>query len=181
MSTRASAARYARALFDVAVAESTPDQAAEDLGAFASLLDRHPELRRVLTSPATPKQAKIGVMRAVTTRAGLSSPVAKLLVLLAERDRVALLPDLMAVYNDRLMEHHRVVRAEITTAAPLDAARVAQIERRLGTATGRRVVVSARANPALIAGVVARIGSVVYDGSVATQLETMRQRLREQA
>ena len=99
------------------------------------------------------------------------------MTLLADRDRLSLLPDLLAVYRERLLDYRQVVRAEVTTAMPLAQDRAAQLEKRLAEVTGRRVTMTAKVDPALIGGVVTRIGSTVYDGSVATHLETMKQRL----
>ncbi len=103
--------------------------------------------------------------------------VGKLLTLLAERDRLVLLPDLLASYRDRLMDHQNVVRAELTTATPLDDQRSAEIQQQLARATGRTVTLQTRTDPALIGGIVARIGSTVYDGSITRQLEKMKERL----
>ena len=68
------------------------------------------------------------------------------------------------------MEHQQVVRAEVTTAAPLPADRAAQLSSSLARATGRTVDVTTNVDPAIIGGIVTRIGSTVYDGSIATQL-----------
>ena len=106
-------------------------------------------------------------------------PVRKLLLLLAERDRLELVPDLVQVFHARVMEHQNVVSAEVTTSAPLSADRVSQLQQRLAAATGRTVTVTTTVDPGLIGGMVTRIGSTVYDGSVATQLATLRQRLTE--
>ena len=179
MSSRASATRYARALFDVALKESDPAQAETDLSAFAGLMSSNPDLQGALTNPAVPAAGKRGITETLATRLNVVSPVGKLLALLAGRDRLALVPDLLAVYRERLMEHQQIVRAEVTTAAPLSPERAAQIEQRLATATGRRVDVTTHVNPAIIGGIVARIGGTVYDGSVATQLLKMRRKLSE--
>jgi F-type H+-transporting ATPase subunit delta len=103
------------------------------------------------------------------------------MVLLAERDRLELLPDLLAAYRDRLMDHLQVVRAEVRTAVSLPEDRAAQLQQRLAELTGRRVTMSAKVDPSIIGGVVARIGSTVYDGSVATQLARIKSKLVEQA
>jgi F-type H+-transporting ATPase subunit delta len=65
----------------------------------------------------------------------------------------------------------------VTTAAPLDAAREAQLQQRLAQATGRKVEITTSVDPSIIGGVIARIGSTVYDGSIATQLEKMKEKL----
>lgn len=177
MTTRASAARYARALFDVALQELTPEQAEQDLAQFATLLEEHAELHRALTNPVVAAGAKRSILDAILAKLTLVTPVQKLLRLLADRDRLALVPDLLAVYRERLMEHQRVIRAEVTTAEPLAAGQAQGLADRLSDATGRRVLMSTRVDPVLIGGIVARIGSTVYDGSIAGRLARMRQQL----
>jgi F-type H+-transporting ATPase subunit delta len=108
-------------------------------------------------------------------------PVGKLLLLLATRGRLELVPDVLDVYRERLMEHRRVVQAEVTTAAPLSPERLAELEQRLARITGRTVNMTAKVDQAIIGGVVTRIGSTVYDGSVATQLARVRERLSERS
>ena len=107
----------------------------------------------------------------------LSGPLAKLLLLLAERDRLVLLPDLVAAYRQQVLDHQHVVRAEVTTTAPMSADRARAIERSLAKATSRTVILAAHVDPALIGGVVTRIGGTVYDGSLAGQLQRMKQKL----
>ena len=77
------------------------------------------------------------------------------------------------------MEHMKVVQAEVTTAIPLPPDQAAQLQQRLGTTIGRTVTLTTKVDPALIGGMVTRIGGTVYDGSVASQLTTLRQRLTE--
>ena len=181
MTTRASAARYARALFDVALAEADVERAGQDLSAIGELFQQHADLQRVLTNPAVPAARKTAAMRELLARLQVSGPTAKLLLLLADRDRLALMPDLVELYRERLMEHQQVVDAEVTTAAPLGAERLAELQQRLSKATGRRVTLTTKVDPGLIGGIVARIGSIVYDGSIATQLTKFRDRLIAQA
>jgi F-type H+-transporting ATPase subunit delta len=114
----------------------------------------------------------------------VSPIVGKLLVLLAVRDRLVLLPDLVSAYQQRLMEHAQVVRAEIVTAVPLPGDRVAALRQGLARAMGRReedVQVDHRIDPAIIGGAITRIGSTVYDGSVTRQLEKMKEALTASA
>ena len=179
MSMRASAARYARALLDVAIKESDPERAGHELAVFVDLVARHPDLERVLANPVVSAADKRAMVQQVVDRLQLTTPAAKLLTLLAARGRLPLLPDLLEVYRERLMEHQRVVRAEVTTAAPLSHERVAQLQQRLASATGRAVTMTTKVDPAIIGGVITRIGSTVYDGSVAAQLAKVRGRLSE--
>jgi F-type H+-transporting ATPase subunit delta len=182
MTSRAAATRYARALFDVVISEKgNPEQIEQELGALADLLSNNRELHTAFTHPAVPVAGKRGVIKELATRLNLSPPLAKLLLLLADRDRLALIPDLVAVYRERLMDYRQIVQAEVTTAVPLPQDRAAQLQQRLADVTGRRVTMTTKVDPSLIGGIVTRIGSTVYDGSVATQLETMKQKLMEQA
>ena len=178
MTSRTAALRYARALFDVAVKEQADLQRIElDLAEFNGLLTGNPTLAKVLLNPAVPVPRKRAAVVELVARANVTSPVGKLLVLLAERDRLMLLPDLLEAYRQRLLDHRNVVRAEVTTAAPLEAGRAQAIEDSLAKATGRTVTLSTRVDPALIGGLVARLGSTVYDGSLTGQLAKMKQRL----
>lgn len=132
-------------------------------------------------NPAVPVQRKRATMVELVERTKLSPMVGKLLLLLAERDRLVLLPDLLAAYRDRLLDHLKIVRAEVTTAVPLAADRVSAVERALAHVTGREVVLETRVNPAIVGGVVARVGSTVYDASITTQLEKIKKTLTEGA
>ena len=151
----------------------------QDLEWFVDLLEQHTTLETVLLNPAVPVPRKRAAVSALVDRAGTSPVLAKLLLLLAERDRLVLLPDLLAAYRERLREYQNIVRAEVTTTAPLAADRAKAIEHSLARVTGRTVTLATRVDPSIIGGVIARIGSTVYDGSVARQLEKMKQRLGE--
>ena len=178
MTSRSAATRYARALFDVAAKEGDVQQAGRDLKGFATLVAGNEMLQRTLTNPAIPSARKRGVIEQLLQHApGISPIVAKLLLMLADRDRLILLPDLAAAYDTRLMENARVVRAQLTTAIELPADRVTALQQGLARATGREVHMETRVDPSIIGGAVARIGSTVYDGSVTTQLQKVKERL----
>ena len=180
MTNKAAAIRYARALFDVAVKERGDlQQIEEQLEAFVALFRQHPALEQVLLNPAVPVPRKRAAVSALTTRLGTTSILAKLLVLVAERDRLILLRDILSTYHDKLLDHQEIVRAEVTTAAPLTKGRAQEIERRLAQVSGKRVSLATRVDSAILGGVIARIGSTVYDGSVTRQLEKIRSRLVE--
>ena len=179
MSMRSSAARYARALLDVAIKESDPERAEQELAAFVDLVRQHPDLERAFANPVVSAADKRAVAQQILERLKPTTPVGKLVLLLASRGRLALLPDLLDVYRERLMEYRNVLSAEITTAVPLSPERAAQLQKRLAVATGRVVTVATKVDASIIGGVVTRIGSTVYDGSVATQLAKMRVRLEQ--
>jgi F-type H+-transporting ATPase subunit delta len=179
MSMRASAARYARALLDITITESDPVAAERDLAAFVDLVQGHPDLQRTLANPVVSAASKRAVVQQLLERSQPTAPVGKLLLLLASRGRIELVPDLLDVYRERLMEHRQVIQAEVTTAAPLAPERVSELQQRLTKITGRAVTMTTKVDQAIIGGIVTRIGGTVYDGSVATQLAKVRDRLSE--
>jgi F-type H+-transporting ATPase subunit delta len=177
MTSRTAARRYAKALLDVASKEADVDKVGEELDAFVALLDQQATLNRVLMNPAVPTPRKRAAVAELTRLARVSPVVAKLLVLLAERDRLVLLNDLAAAYREMLMERQNVVRAEVTSASGLAAAKTDAIEERLAAVTGKRVSMVTKVDKEILGGMVARVGSTVYDASIATQLRKIRERL----
>jgi F-type H+-transporting ATPase subunit delta len=191
MTSRTAANRYARALLEVAVKEhqtggalrAETNAALEDiqrqLAAFQALLEEYPALRKALLNPAVPVTRKRAAVVELTAQVPVQPIVSKLLALLAERDRLALLPDLLAAYRERLLDYFNVVRAEVTTAVLLPPDRAKQVEDSLAALTGRTVTLATKVDAAIIGGVVARVGSTIYDGSVKRQLERMKEKLVE--
>jgi F-type H+-transporting ATPase subunit delta len=178
VTNKTAAIRYARALLDVAVKEKADLEPIEnELSQVVDLFKQYPVLAKVLLNPAVPVPRKRAAVSELLAQANLSPILSKLLALLADRDRLVLLPDLLAAYRDRLLDYRHVVRAEVTTAAPIDAHRVEAIQGSLAKVTGRTVSMATKVDPAIIGGLVARIGSTVYDGSVTRQLERMKERL----
>jgi F-type H+-transporting ATPase subunit delta len=180
VTNRTAATRYARALLDVAQKEQVDLSTIEsELAAFHQLIVGHDTLGKVLLSPAVPAPKKRDAVKALVERLSLSPILGKILVLLAERDRLVLLPEVLETYRQRLLDLRNVVRAAVTTAEPLEAGRAATIERSLAKVTGRTVIMSTHVDPSIVGGLVARVGSTVYDGSVTGQLQRMKQRLEE--
>ncbi|HKY23247.1 MAG TPA: ATP synthase F1 subunit delta [Vicinamibacterales bacterium] len=178
MTSRTAAARYARALLDVATKESVDlDKIAVEVDEFNVFLRQQVALERLLLNPAVPAPRKRAAMEEITRLSGLMPAVSKLLVLLADRDRLGLLPEISATYHDMLAERQNVVHAEVTSAEPLSREKVDAIEKKLATVSGKRVSMKTSVNKDLIGGVVARIGGTVYDASIATQLKKIRERL----
>ena len=181
MTQRTAANRYARALFDVALKEKQDLQTVDrELTGFHDLLKANPAFEKILLNPAIPAPRKRAAIAALVSHTpDLSPAVAKLLVLLAERDRLVILSDLITAYRNRVLDFQKVVRAEVVTAEPLSPERAAAVERGLVQLSGKTVMMDARVDPSLVGGVVARIGSTVYDASIATQLQKMKQKLTE--
>lgn len=177
MTNRSSAARYAKALLDVSRKEGDPQAVEREVERFVSMMRGSEPLTKVLVSPGIPVARKGALVGDLAARLGVGPIVTKLFALLAERDRLALLPDLLDEYRRRLMDFLNVVEAEVTSAVPLPPDAATSIERAIADRTGRRVVMTSRVDREIIGGVVTRIGSTVYDGSVKRQLEKIKDAL----
>jgi F-type H+-transporting ATPase subunit delta len=180
MTSRVAALRYARALFDVALAEGQDlDRIARELAGIVTLVSGNEGLARALTHQAIPAARKRAVVEALLSRSPVDILLARTLLLLADRDRLVLLPDLADAFRSRLMDHQQVVRAEVTTAMELPADRVSALRQGLSAATGRQVQLEVRVDPSIVGGAVTKIGSTVYDGSITTQLARLKRKLVE--
>jgi F-type H+-transporting ATPase subunit delta len=182
MTARSAARRYAAALFDVTRKTGSEERAGRDLSGLAGLVAGHAELARVVSSPAIPASVKLNIVTALMDAAGDVAPeVRRMVTMLAERDRLGSLSAVSAAFGERLLEGRRVVQAEVVTAVPLSEANRAALGAALGRATGQTVTLSERIDPSILGGVVARVGSTVYDGSVTRQLERLRETLAAEA
>ena len=178
MIVRAISRRYAVALFDVIGRHGDLEKAGRDLTDINQLVGSHPNLQKVLETPAVPPSKKRAIVEAILQQTEVMVEVRRLLFLLAESGRLALLPEIAQGFADRLLEFQRIVPAEVVTAAPLDQPGREAIAAALGRATGTQVTLSERVDPEIVGGLIARVGSLVFDGSLTRQVERMRERLR---
>jgi len=172
--------RYARALLDVAVESKSVDRVGEQLRALSGLVANTLELSDLLNNPAYTRAQRRAVLDQVMATAQVTDPaVVNLVHLLLDRDRAASLPAVAAIYGELSDAQAGRVRGEVTSAKPLGAGVLAQIEAALHQLTHQKVSLSAKIDPSLLGGVVAQVGSVVYDGSLKFQLEEMRRVLKQ--
>tara|TARA_B100001765_G_C19389773_1_gene287349 strand:- start:176 stop:721 length:546 start_codon:yes stop_codon:yes gene_type:complete len=176
MTNRAVAARYARALFEVSRDSGDVEKTEQDILLFQQLLNDHDTLRKVLFNPAISVLDKRGLVQAVLSKMLLSAVAERLLLMLADRDRLELLPEVSEIYNVFLMDHLGIVRARITTAVPLESSHVESMVEALASATGRKIKIETSVDDTLVGGMMTQIGSTVFDGSIAHHLDRLRQR-----
>jgi F-type H+-transporting ATPase subunit delta len=175
-SPQAAARRYARALFEVAHAKGQAKPLRDELQALAKLLAEQPELSRALLHAGLGAERRQRLVKALFATRG-SELLNRLLELLAERDRLSLLPELAEAYARAFNEQAGVLSAEAVSAAPLDEAQSGTLRSALKTATGRDVELRERVDPSLLGGLVVSLGGRTYDGSVRAQLALLRERL----
>ncbi len=180
MTAQSAVRRYAAALFELVSKKGDVDRAARDLQGVSDLVATSAELRQALTAIAVPADKKAAVVSKVLEAAGGVTPeVAKAIQLLTEHNRLALLADLATAFGDRVRDAKGVLPAEVVTAVPLEDGKRAALQSAIANASGKNVTLSARVDPAIMGGVIARVGSVVFDGSVTRQLERLKQRLTD--
>jgi F-type H+-transporting ATPase subunit delta len=177
VSLHAVARRYAVALFDVVKKNQTMDAAHAALTGFAAVVAGSDELQQVFASPSVPAAKKAAVAAALAGQAGLPDEVRRLVAALAERDRLTLIADVARAFDARVMQERHVLDAQVTTAVALSPERTQALADALGKAAGGTVKITATVDPSIVGGVVARVGSTVYDGSVTRQLERLKSQL----
>jgi F-type H+-transporting ATPase subunit delta len=167
--------QYTNALYDVAAKEQRVDVVGRDIAAVAALIDSHPELKFVFQTPVVTQKKKRALVEALMASSGeVAVEVHRLLLILADRDRLMLIRDVATAYAERVMEAGRTTPADVVTAVPLQDAQRDALAVALGRATGRQVTITARVDPSIL-------GSVVFDGSVVRQLERLREQVRNDA
>ena len=171
------ARRYAGVLFDVVEGRGVSAKAESDLQALAQAVESSPELREVFDNPAIAISKKRNIIDAIAAQVGAGDEVRRTLALLAERGQLAAVPALSAAFGDRVNAARRTLEADVVTAAPLSDERRAALARALGKAADCAVTIKERVDPSIIGGVVARVGSLVFDGSVQRQVERLKERL----
>ena len=172
--------RYAQALADAVLAPGSRTdsrQALAQLRTFEQMVEASPELRNVLLSPAVPTARKRAVVSRFAPTVPLSPLVRNFLFVVIDRRRGDLFGQLGTAFEAALDERTGVVRVEVHSAVPLTDQQRAALGVELSRVANKQVRCEFFIDPALIGGVVARMGSTVYDGSVRTQLDTLRERL----
>src|SRR6266403_257538 len=175
------ASRYARALVDVVLARTSqlePDRVREDLHSFERALADSPELSHVLASPAIAKARKRAVIARLGQTLGVSAVARNFLYVLIDHRRTAELSGIIAAFEKMVDERLGILQVEVTAAQELKTPQQAELVRQLEAMTGKRVVLNLQTDSELVGGLVVRLGSTVYDGSVRGQLEALARELR---
>jgi len=170
--------RYARALADVIQSQQGDyRQVLGELEDFARAYRQSLELREVFDTPALPLEEKLKVLEAIATRLTISPVTLNFLRVLATHYRMAMLPEMCRAFHRISNERLGVVEVRITSAGELMEAEQQALRARFAELTGKAVEFDFHLDQALVGGLVAQIGSTVYDGSVRGQLERIRQQL----
>lgn len=168
------AARYAAALFDLAEERGKLDRVAEDLGRLDSLFAASADLRRMIRSPLLAREDQRFGLDAVMAKAGVGPLTRDFVGLAARNRRLAQLPDMIAAFRAKLALRAGEITAEVASAKPLSKPQSDALAGELKKALGAKIVLRTRVDPALLGGLVVKVGSRMIDSSLRTRLARMR-------
>ena len=169
--------RYAKAVMDLGEASKNLDKMAADLRSLAKAMKDSHELQTVLTNPAIRRADRRKVLDGLLQRIGAQPHTKNLVYLLLDSERLSSLEGISREVDTMIQAKSGRIAAEIVSASPLDAGQVQQITAALEKLSGKKVDVTKREDPELLGGVLAKVGDVVYDGSLRTQLRSIRDEL----
>ena len=170
--------RYAKALFVVGTEENALDDYAESLKAFAELYTGTPEVKDGLTNRLYPADVRAKVMAEIVKAAGVSQMVGNFLNLLADKDRANILPEIAATFQAMVDEEKNICQGTVVSATELSAALQDKTKETLEKLTGKQIVLATEIDPAIIGGIIAKVGDLVLDGSIKTQLEGLKESIK---
>ncbi|HEY7416799.1 MAG TPA: ATP synthase F1 subunit delta [Ktedonobacteraceae bacterium] len=169
------ARRYANAIFGLALKQNTLDRTREDIQEIAKLFE-HRKLAFLLREPDIPAKRKEKALRDALTSKVLPTSL-NLTLLIVQRNLVDIMPNIAAEFERMVLDYHNEAIAQVTTAAPMDAAQQDHVKQALEKATGKKIIMQTRVDPTILGGVVARVGDTVIDGSVRYRLAALQQQL----
>ena len=172
------ASRYAKALLDV-LYPSKAEAGRDQLKEFLSVLSTEQSARQILENPTLSSQTRRELVSKIGDALGLDTPIRNFLGLLIDRNRLDLLDEIATTYETLFDEKLGVVKAHVTTAFELDSNQREQVSARLHALTGKKVRMETSVDPSLIGGMVAKVGSTIYDGSIRQQLQTFKNSLTQ--
>jgi F-type H+-transporting ATPase subunit delta len=171
-------ARYAQALFDLALEARALDTIEADLKVLADLVRESEDLRRLIASPRFTAEDKARGLAAVAARAGFQNLTVKFLGLLAANRRTSALLDIIAAFRRLVAERRGLVSAQVVTAIALTEPQTAALRSALRQALGKDPEIDARVDPAILGGVKVRVGSRLYDASLKSRLDSLKYALK---
>jgi F-type H+-transporting ATPase subunit delta len=173
------AGRYAIALFELALEAKALDAVKVDLDRFAALIDESADLRRLVRSPVFSADEQLKALGAVFDRAGIASLAVNFLRVVATNRRLFAVGDMIRDFRKLVAQHKGEATAEVTLAERPNEAHLAAIKDALKGITRKDVQVDVKVDPAIIGGIIVKLGSRMVDTSLRTKLNSLKARMKE--
>jgi F-type H+-transporting ATPase subunit delta len=177
--TSGMAGRYATALLELALEQKAVEAVKADLDRFDALVAGSEDLRRLVRSPVFSADDQIRALKAVLGQAGIQGLAANFLLLVASNRRLFAVRDMVKAYSALVARHKGEVAAHVTVAEPLSEAHLAALKDALRSVTKQEVQVDVKVDPAIIGGLVVKLGSRMVDSSLRTKLNAIRFAIKE--
>lgn len=169
--------RYARAIFELGVESGQLSGLTQEIGRFADAYQNSRELRVALENPLVPEAERDRVLKDMAARLSVGETGTSAVRLLAQRRRVAALPDIAKRLGGMADEKAGVVRAQVSSAVPLSEDFYQKLAQKLEQRLGKKIVIERITDPSLIAGIVTKIGDNTIDGSLKGRLAALQSQL----
>ena len=174
------AKRYARAFFEIAKEDRQYEKYYQELTLFSSILSKNKNLRELLTNPVFNQAEKRAVVDLILQKIDVSNVTTNFLKLLVDKRRIGILPEIESCYRRLMDDALRTIRVNVKTAFPLSSDMSGKLQVRLEELTGRKVEMAVSEDASLLGGIVVGVGDTLYDGSIKTQLNNIRNLLGEE-
>ncbi len=172
------ARRYAKALMLIGKEDGQAEAYRKELAGISALLDRETELEQIISNPLYDVASRRRILETIVEKLNISMVTTSFLMLLFDKGRIGFIRNIDEYYQRLADELKGIARAELVSATDLSAETVEKIRKSLSGITGKELVLDLKQDPDLIGGVVTRIGDLVVDGSVRTQLQNMKESLK---
>ncbi|MFP4445307.1 MAG: ATP synthase F1 subunit delta [Desulfosudaceae bacterium] len=171
--------RYSKALILIGQEDGKAEQYREELDAVVAVLDQNAEFEDIISNPLYPAEDRKKALEMVIQTIGMSDIIKSFLLLIYDKQRFGELRGIAEFYRKLVDEHKGIVRADVVSASILSDEAVEKIKASLSKMTGKEVILDVNQDPALIGGVVTKVGDIVLDGSIKTQLDNMKESLKK--
>lgn len=178
MISTALAKRYAKALVEIGSERNALEKYGDDLAAITGLMETSKDFREVAISPVFTKEDKKAIAGRVLEKLETEPMVRNFINLLIDRKRIDQLPGIEQCFRDEVDAIRGITRGEVTSAGPLEDEEMERVKTALSGISGKEVLLTAKVDPSLIGGLVAKVGDMVFDGTIRTQLNQLKESLK---
>jgi len=170
--------RYAKALFSVAQEENAFDEYAKSLNEIAQAMIAQPEVKDGLTNPVYPLDVRAKVMDYIAEAQGACQVIKNFLNLVLQKKRAAFLPEIAEAFQILIDSQRNICQGTVLTAMPLTVELNDKVQATLEKLTGKKVVLSTKVDPTILGGIIAKVGDLVLDGSIRSQLQGLKESIK---